>query len=286
VVCPQTGVGLKLQHCREVIATRPPLGWFEVHPENFMGEGGLPHALLGAVRASYPLSIHGVGLSLGSAAGIDQRHLDRLAKLVERYRPMLVSEHLAWSRFGDICLNDLLPLPYTEESLAIVCANVERMQDRLRRTVLIENPSTYLAYGHSTVPEPEFLGEVARRTGCGVLLDVNNVYVSACNLGFDAYEYIDAMPPACVGEIHLAGHAVRQVDGATLRIDDHGSPVCPAVWALYDYMIARFDRPVPVLIEWDTDVPPFATLLDEAARITDARLREAPLTALAVEGAL
>ncbi len=257
------GIGLRFPHHRALLERRPDVAWLEVHPENYMG-GGPAVAALEAARALYPVSLHGVGLSLGSAEGIDDDHLRRLAALAERIAPGLVSEHLSWSVAGGTYLADLLPLPLTEEALDVVARNVHRMQDALGRRVLIENPSTYLEFAHSTVPEPEFLAALADRTGCGILCDVNNIHVSAMNHGWDADAYLAALPAAAVGEIHLAGHAVREIDGTTLLIDDHGARVAPAVWALYVRALARYGR-VPTLIEWDTDIPPLDVLCDEAA---------------------
>jgi uncharacterized protein (UPF0276 family) len=204
-------------------------------------------------------------LSLGSAEGLDAAHLARLRSVVERVEPGLVSEHLSWSVTGGTYLADLLPLPMTEEALSVVCRNVDEVQARLRRHILVENPSTYLRFSHSTIPEWEFLAQVAQRTDCGILCDVNNIYVSACNHGWNAATYLDALPPDAIGEIHLAGHSVRHLDhGQTLRIDDHGSRVAPEVWALYREALRRFG-PVPTLVEWDTAVPPLETLIEEAA---------------------
>jgi uncharacterized protein len=228
--------------------------------------GGTPPAYLDAIRCDYPISLHGVGLSLGSADGLDGGHLARLGRLIERVEPGLVSEHLSWSASGGRHFADLLPLPYTEEALAVVCWNVEVAQEVLGRRILVENPSSYLRYRHSTIPEWEFLADVAARTGCGILCDVNNVFVSACNHGFDPHRYLRAMPREHVGEIHLAGHSLRELgDGRSIRIDDHGSRVCAEVWALYAEAVALFG-PVPTLVEWDTDVPPLGVLLEEAAR--------------------
>lgn len=238
-----------------------------------MGGGSAP-AYLDAVRRDYPVSLHGTGLSLGSAERLDLAHLERVQKLVERIEPGLVSEHLSWSVVAGDYLADLLPLPMTEEALAIVCRHVEQVQVRLKRKLLVENPSSYLQFRHSTIPEWQFLAQVAKRTGCGILCDVNNIYVSACNHGWDASAYLAALPPAAIGEIHLAGHAVRKLEGRrTLRIDDHGSRVAPEVWTLYAEALARFG-PVPTLIEWDTDVPPLEVLMDEAAH-AEAVLEEA-----------
>jgi uncharacterized protein (UPF0276 family) len=219
------------------------------------------------------VSFHAVGLSVGSADGVDRRHLARIKGLVDRLEPAVVSEHLAWSQAGGAYLNHLLPLPYMEESLAAVCRNVDEVQTTLGRRVLVENPSGYLRFATSTIPEAEFLAELTRRTGCGLLCDVNNVYVTARNLALDPVTYLATLPPAAVGEIHLAGHSVKDADGQTLLIDDHGSPVPPAVWALYEGALRRFGT-VPTLIEWDTDVPPLEVLVGEARR-ADARLLRA-----------
>ena len=261
------GIGLRAPHVAEIVATRPALGWLEVHAENYMG-GGPALAQLDAVRRDYPLSLHGVGLSLGSAEGIDDDHLHRLAALVERTQPMLVSEHLSWSVSGGVYLNDLLPLPYTEESLAIVADNVARAQDALRRRLLVENPSSYLRFRHSTISEPEFLTALVARTGCGILCDVNNIHVTCANLGGDVRAYLDALPAAAIGEIHLAGHASVMRGGKPLLIDDHGAPVAPAVWQLYRRALERCGA-VPSLVEWDKALPPLAVLLQEARIAAD-----------------
>lgn len=258
------GVSLKPQHFRDVLENPHAIEWFEVHPENYMGDGGPPHFFLERVRDRFPVSFHGVGLSLGTADGLDPIHLNRLKKLVGRYEPTLVSDHLSWSVFDGIYVNDLLPLPLTEESLELVANHVDCVQDALNRSILIENPSSYMVYRHSTMPEPVFLAALAERTGCGLLLDVNNIFVSACNNGWNPKAYVDAIPPDCVGEIHLAGHAVEETDSYTLRIDDHGSPVCAEVWSLYEYTLARLG-PRPTLIEWDTNIPSFDVLAREAA---------------------
>jgi uncharacterized protein (UPF0276 family) len=271
------GIGLRFPHHRVVLEEKPAVAWMEVHPENYMG-GGTPLMYLDAIRRDYPLSLHGVGLSLGSADGLDERHLARLKRLVERVEPGLVSEHLAWNAAGGTHFADLLPLPLTDEALAVVCRNVELTQERLARHILIENASSYLRYRHSTIPEWEFIAAVAARTGCGILCDVNNIYVSASNHGFDPHRYLRALPGHSIGEIHLAGHRLRKFDdGRSIRIDDHGSRVCREVWALYAEATAVFG-PVPTLIEWDTDVPPLAVLFEEAAqaqRIMTAELANA-----------
>lgn len=259
------GIGLRFQHHEAVLATRPAVAWFEVHTENYMG-GGLPIRTLEAIRCDYPVSLHGVGLSLGSADGLDTAHLERIRQVVRRIEPGLVSEHLSWSTVGGSYLADLLPLPMTEEALDLVCRHVDQTQVFLQRRILIENPSTYLRFKHSTIAEWDFIATVARRTGCGILCDVNNIYVSAYNHGWDASTYLAALPADAIGEIHLAGHALKQIEGGqALRIDDHGSRVAPEVWTLYAQALARFG-PVPTLIEWDTNIPPLDVLLDEAAR--------------------
>jgi uncharacterized protein (UPF0276 family) len=261
----KAGIGLRFQHHQAVLDERPDVAWMEVHTENYMG-GGAPLRCLEAVRRDVPISLHGVGLSLGSAEGLDQAHLERVRQVAERIEPGLVSEHIAWSVVGGTYLADLLPLPMTEEALATVCRHVDQMQTCLKRRILVENPSTYLAFRHSTIPEWEFITTVAERTGCGILCDVNNIFVSARNHGWDASAYLVALPPAVIGEIHLAGHAVRPLpDGTILRIDDHGSRVIEEVWTLYRQALARFG-PVPTLIEWDNDIPPLGVLLEEAAR--------------------
>ena len=261
---PKAGIGLRFQHHRAVLDERLPVGFVEVHSENYMG-GGTPLACLEAARREYPVSLHGVGLSLGSAEGLDEAHLRRVADLADRIDPLLVSEHISWSVTGGVYLNDLLPLPYTEEALEIFCANVLRSQDALKRTVLVENPSTYLQFAHSTIPEWEFVAAISKRTGCGLLLDVNNIYVSASNHGFDALHYLRAMPRDAVREIHLAGHTAKQIGDRTLRIDDHGSAVCDEVWELYGAAI-RLLGPVPTLIEWDSRIPPLADIVAEAVK--------------------
>ena len=251
----RAGIGLRSQHHQAVLDTAPDIAWMEVHTENYMG-GGTPVRYLDAIRRNYPISLHGVGLSLGSAEGLDPAHLERIRRVAERVEPALMSEHVAWSIANGTYLADLLPLPMTEEALAVVCRHVDQVQTYLKRRILVENPSTYLRFQHSSMPEWEFMAAVAARTGCGILCDVNNIYVSAHNHDWNASAYLAALPPAAIGEIHLAGHSVRSLpDGSTLRIDDHGSHVIAEVWALYREALASFG-PVPTLIEWDTDVPP------------------------------
>lgn len=262
---PSAGIGLRSPHFRQVVDEKPPVGWWEVHSENFFAKGGAPWRYLERVRRDYPVSLHGVGLSLGSAELPEPEHLHRLKSLHEQVKPGLISEHLAWNRVGGVHLHDLLPLPYTEESLRLFCRNVEVAQDALKRTLLIENPSLYLSFVQSSIPEPEFLTELVRRTGCGLLLDVNNIYVSCRNLGQDANAYLAAIPPEAVQEIHLAGHHVNQVDGQEIVIDSHAAPVPESVWALYAQALRRFG-PVPTLIERDANIPPLADLQAEAAQ--------------------
>ncbi|HXJ00528.1 MAG TPA: DUF692 domain-containing protein [Micropepsaceae bacterium] len=258
------GIGLRFPHHRVVSETQPKIGWLEVHSENYMG-GGTSLAYLDAIRTHYPISLHGVGLSLGSHGRLDALHLNRVKQLVDRVQPALISEHLSWSVVDGTYLADLLPLPMTEEALEIVCRHVDDFQATLGRRILIENPSSYLRYRHSTIPEWEFIAAVSARTGCGILCDVNNVYVSARNHDWDASVYLDALPANAIGEIHLAGHNVKELpNGRTIRIDDHGSRVTQDVWQLYDAALKRFG-PVPTLIEWDTNIPALDVLLDEAA---------------------
>ncbi len=257
------GIGLRAPHYRAILESRPAVGWLEAHSENYFGDGGPPLDYLERIRAHYPLSLHGVGLSLGSTDPLDRAHLGRLKRLIERFEPGLVSEHLSWSSAGGVHSNDLLPLPYTEEALVHFVRRVDQAQTSLKRRLLIENPSSYLRYRHSTMPEPEFLTEVARRSGCGILLDVNNIYVSASNLGFDARDYLHAIPGALVGEIHLAGYAVKRYPEGRVLIDDHGSRVRSAVWELYREAVRRCGR-VPTLVEWDSELPELPVLLGEA----------------------
>jgi uncharacterized protein (UPF0276 family) len=259
----QAGIGLRFQHHQAVVESRPDVAWMEVHTENYMG-GGTPLRYLDAIRRDFPISLHGVGLSLGSFEGLDQAHLERIRRVAERVEPGLISEHIAWSVVAGTYLADLLPLPMTEEALDVVCRHVDQTQNYLKRRILVENPSSYLSFAHGTIPEWEFIVAVAERTGCGILCDVNNIYVSAHNHGWDASAYLAALPAGAIGELHLAGHTVRTLaDGSTVRIDDHGSRVIDDVWALYADALARFG-PVPTLIEWDTEVPPLDVLLGEA----------------------
>jgi uncharacterized protein (UPF0276 family) len=263
---PRAGVGLKHEHYREIIDTLPDVGFFEIHAENYMGAGGPPHRYLTAIRENYPLSLHGVGLSIGAARPLDKDHLGRLKALNERYQPGLFSEHLAWSTHDTVFYNDLLPLPYNEDALSRIADHIDEVQETVGRRMLLENPSNYIAFVESTMSEIDFLRELARRTGCGLLLDVNNVHVSATNLRFDPFDYVDAFPVEHVGEIHLAGYEPeRDDDGSLLLIDAHNRPIDAAVWALYEHTIAR-TGPTPTLVEWDNDVPEWSVLFAEAVR--------------------
>ena len=262
---PLPGLGFKPDHFAAIRADSTGVGFFEVHAENYLGAGGLPHAQLAALRADHPLSIHGVGLSIGGSAGLDAHHLDRVRRLCDRYEPESFSEHLAWSSHGAEYLNDLLPLPYTEETLALVCTHVDQVQSTLGRRMLLENPATYLRFAQSTIPETEFLAEIARRTGCGLLLDVNNVFVSCTNHGTDPRQWLAAFPLHLAGEIHLGGHDAEDLPSGPLLIDSHGAPVADPVWALYAEVIAMAG-PLPTLVEWDNDLPAWPVLAAEAAR--------------------
>ncbi len=260
------GVGYKPQHFSDLQRDPGPVEWIEIHAENYMGDGGRPLAQLRALTERFALSVHGVGLSIGGETPLDRDHLKRLKKLCDWAQPASFSEHLAWSTHGAEFLNDLLPLPYTDATLTRVASHISQVQDVLGRQMLLENPSSYLAFAESTLSETEFLSELVRMTGCGLLLDVNNVFISATNLGLSAQQYIDAYPLAYVGEIHVGGHDEDTDDtGAPLLIDSHGTPVVDPVWALLDYTLAQ-TGPKPVLVEWDNDVPDWPTLRAEAQR--------------------
>lgn len=262
---PRAGVSFKPEHFAAIMAAEPDVGFFEVHAENYMGAGGPPHRMLSAIRERWPLSLHGVGLSIGGEGRLDPAHLARLRALVDRYAPARFSEHLAWSTHEGVFFNDLLPLPYNAATLARVADHVDEAQEALGAPLLLENPSAYVDFEGATMGEIDFLSEVARRTGCGLLLDVNNVFVSAANRGFDAETYLDAFPLHLVGEVHLAGHAVETgPDGERLLIDAHDRAVDEAVWSLYARALAR-SGPLPTLIEWDADIPALDILLAEAA---------------------
>jgi uncharacterized protein len=262
----KVGIGLKPQHYKAVLDADSPLDrpdWVEVHPQNYFGDGGPPHKWLSAVAEIYPVSFHSVGLSLGSADGLSAHDLERLALLCERYNPACVSDHLSFSGNVQNRFADLLPVPYTQQSLVHFAAQIERAQDRLQRSILIENPSRFLAYRGDTMQEAEFIERLITKTGCGLLFDINNVEVSATNLGYDAQDYVDAINPDWVSEIHLAGHTIEQHESGALLIDDHGSAVTDFTWALYERFIRR-TGPKPTLIEWDTDVPEYPVLMAEA----------------------
>ncbi len=260
------GVGYKPQHFSDILAHDGPVEWLEIHAENYMGAGGRPHAQLRALAARFPISMHGVGLSIGSEDRLDPDHLARLKELARWLQPASFSEHLAWSTHDGAYLNDLLPLPYTPATAARVADHIDEVQEALGRRMLLENPSTYLRFAESTMGETDFLAEIVRRTGCGLLLDVNNVFVSCTNLALDPRDYLAAFPMAHVGEIHLGGHdADTDDDGAPLLIDSHGRPVADPVWTLYADAVAA-SGPRPTLIEWDADVPAWPVLAAEAAR--------------------
>ena len=274
----RAGVGLKTRHFTDILETSPELGFFEIHAENYLVDGGPFHHYLTRIRERYPLSVHGVALSIGADAPLDLEHLKALKQLLNRYQPLSFSEHLAWSTHGDIFLNDLLPLPYTQSTLQRVCAHIDQVQTHLQRRMLLENPSTYVEFSDSEMDEADFITEVVRRTGCGLLLDVNNIHVSCVNHGHDPRAYLRALPLDQVGEIHLAGFA-EQADslGAPLLIDSHGAPVSDAVWDLYAYALS-LTGPMATLIERDNDVPALDALVQEAA-IADRHLQSLQATA-------
>lgn len=276
---PRAGIGLKPEYFRDILQTRPDLGFFEIHAENYMVDGGPFHHWLTRIRAHYALSVHGVGLSIGGEAPLDEAHLDRLAKLLDRYQPESFSEHLAWSSHGGNFYNDLLPVAYDAATLNRVCEHVDRVQSRLKRRMLLENPATYVEFAASTMSEAEFIADVVQRSGCGLLLDVNNVHVSCTNHGRDARDYIRALPLAAVGQIHLAGFA-SEVDslGAPLLIDSHGGPVAQGVWALYSHALGLVG-PQPTLIERDNDIPALPVLLAEARHAQRILERVLPVAA-------
>ena len=266
----RAGIGLRAEHGAEFLERQPDVGFIEVHAENYFGRGGLPRDVLRRARRDHALSLHGVGLSIGSTDPLDTAHLQRLAELVDELQPAFVSEHLCWTSHRGVHLNDLLPLPLTEEALDHVAVRVDAVQARLGRTILLENVSSYFEYADSTIPECEFLAALSRRTGCGLLLDVNNVFVSAANHGFDAVDYVQRIPIDAVRELHLAGHVRTPCPGGAMLIDSHSEPVCADVWALYAVALRRFGA-LPTLIEWDSDLPPLDVLLAEADK-ADAML--------------
>lgn len=264
-VAGRAGASFKPEHLADITRETGFHGFFEVHAENHMGAGGPPHAALAAIRQRFPISLHGVTMSIGGPQPLDRIHLARFAALVDRYEPALVSEHLAWSTHDDVFFSDLLPLPYTRETLDHVCAHVDQVQEAIGRPILMENPATYVLFPESTLAETEFIREMARRTGCGLLLDVNNVFVSATNHGFNAMDYLLDFPLERVGEIHLAGHDAQSDDqGRPLLIDTHDRAIADPVWALYDTLI-RQCGPIPTLVEWDNAVPDWSVLRDEAS---------------------
>ena len=271
-VPPCVGIGFKSVHFDGILETLPTVGFLEAHPENYMVAGGPALRQLEVMGDAYPLSLHAVGLSLGSPGPVNAGHLDRLRQLVDRFQPALISDHLSWSRDGEVCLPDLLPMPYTEEALAVVSDNVSHVQDVLGRSLLIENPSTYLRPKHADMDEDEFLNALCRRSGCGILFDVNNLYVSAANVDLDSEAYLAAMSKDVVGEIHLAGHKIESGAEGTVLIDDHGSTVSDPVWDLFFRAVEHLG-PIPTLIEWDTDIPTLNTLIQQA-QLADAKLKQ------------
>lgn len=260
-----SGVGLRGAHVRQVLAERPPISWFEVHSENVFSAGGFPIESLMRVRETYPVSLHGVGLSLGSTDPLNVEHIASLCQAIDRFAPVLVSEHLCWTSIDGRYMHDLLPLPYTSEALAHVVSRIEEVQDRLRRRILIENVCAYLEYEVSDYLEWDFLAAVAQKSGCGILLDINNLYVNSVNQGFDPADYIAAIPAKLIEEIHLAGFSVQKVEDREILIDTHNQRVWSPVWELYERTVA-WCGPVPTLIEWDADLPSLAVLMDEAQK--------------------
>lgn len=283
------GIGFKPKHLSAVLSDPLGVSWLEVHPENYMGAGGVPHRTLKSIRDELPISMHGVGMSLGSANGVDEEHLKRLVELVDRYQPAQVSEHLAWSHWNQVFLNDLLPMPYTSESLALVASNIDRVQESLKRPILVENPSLYLQFDGSKFEGEEFseavfLNRLVEQTGCGLLFDVNNLYVCANNQKFDAQKYLDELDIEHIGEVHLAGHSSETLaDGSELLIDDHGSVVRNEVWSLYQSLVQRLGHMPPTLIEWDTDTPDF-TQMNQQATLANQRASAALEIRLAQDG--
>lgn len=261
----QAGIGLRWPHYNHILEEKPSVNWFEVHSENFFADGGMSLYILEKIRENYPLSMHGVGLSLGSVDGISSAHLIKLKSIIERFQPDLVSEHVSWSSVGGVVMNDLLPVPYNEESLKILSDNINKTQEFLGRQILVENPSSYLTYESSEISESDFMVSLAKKSGCKILLDVNNIYVSSKNHNFDAYEYVKKIPEHLVGEIHLAGHAINEIEGEKILIDHHGDYVADDVWKLYEFTIDTLGKK-PTLIEWDTNIPAFADLQKEAAK--------------------
>lgn len=269
-----TGIGLRSAHTAEIIASLPSVGFLEAHSENYFRIGGAPFEHLMKCRETYPISLHGVGLSLGSGGGVSEEHLQKLKTLVDIVQPALVSEHVSWSAADGKSVPDLLPLPMTREALGILCTNISRVQDVLQRKILIENPSSYLSFTGAEMAEADFLAEAAQKTGCGILLDVNNIHVSAHNMNFDARAYVDALPAGIVDEIHVAGYQVNTIGTDEFFIDAHNHPVYDDVWSLYAHALSRFGD-TPTLVEWDADLPPLAVLVAEARKADNLRMKDA-----------
>lgn len=265
-----TGIGLRPVHYQQLLETLPAVGWLEVHSENYLGDGGVPLHYLELARNHYPLSLHGIGLSLGSTDALNMEYLKQIKDLVKRFEPQFISDHLCWCSFDNVYFNDLLPLPYTEEALNNFVERVDTVQQFLGREILVENPTGYMQFRHSTISEHDFLAEIANRSGCGLLLDVNNVYVNSMNHGINAKEFIDALPAERIREIHLAGHTVSHYPEGDVYIDSHDTKVCDAVWSLYEYTLQSVGNR-PTLIEWDADIPALDVLLSEAARADNIR---------------
>lgn len=266
------GIGLRAPYYQEMIENPPKIGWIEVHPENYFGGGAHRH-FLSRIRENYPLSLHAVGLSLGSTELPDENHLHQFKELIDIFNPFNISDHASWSASGNAHLNDLLPLPYNEETLKILCRNVQHTQDYFGRRMLVENPSTYIAFKDNDMREEEFMNELAARTGCGILLDINNIYVQSHNHGLDPYAYLQTIKPEYVGEMHLAGHSVKDFGNATILVDTHSKPVCDDVWDLFAFAAQRFGA-VPTLIEWDQDFPPLSVLIDEARKAEQILMKD------------
>lgn len=259
------GVGLRHPHHKYILKNKPKVSWLEIHSENFFSQGGPALNFIKQIRQNYPLSLHCVGLSLGSVEKVSKKHLKHLKDLIAITEPFLVSDHISWSNIDGRVLNDLLPIPYTKESLKILCNNVSETQDFLKREILIENPSTYLSFKNSEISEDDFINQTSKITGCKVLLDVNNIYVSSQNNGFSANKYLENIKPEIVGEMHLAGHSVRKFGKERILVDTHNNFVCDEVWNLYKIATKRF-RNAPTLIEWDQDIPAFSVLMGEAKK--------------------
>jgi uncharacterized protein len=266
----RTGIGLRAPHTEQILREKPPVGFLEAHSENYFRIGGIPFEQLMKARETWPISLHGVGLSLGSAEGVSDAHLSSLAALVDEVDPVLVSEHISWSATDGKAVPDLLPLPMTKEALSAICANIDKVQEKLGRAILAENPSSYLAFADREMTEPAFIAEIAKRTGCGILLDVNNIHVSAHNLGFDPVDYLRQLPRGIVGEIHLAGYHVNRAGEHEIFVDAHNHPVYDPVWKLYDAALAQLGD-IPTIMEWDSDLPPLTTLVGEAEKADKIR---------------